>query len=273
MRKYAVAVCFFALLPVLHAQPSSPARAMSIHDLTIGGTTHVSSADLAAIDDELKQQCCGRAETQEIRERIIYAFQQRGYCQARIQRIEVTPLDLHMALAAVEVSAEVNDGQQFRLKAIQFNGNEALASDQLRQQFSIQDGELFDVEKIRRGLESLRRLYASNGYINFVPVPNNDADEAYAVIKLTIDVDEGKQFHLAGLSVDGPEPHPGDRARLIEAGKPMVDKVYDGSKIEQWWQLAATMFPAGSSLEQALELKQDQATATITALLKFPEAQ
>lgn len=272
MHKCASVVCFLILSISLSAQPNTSARAVRIHNLTIAGVSHVSSAELASIEAELKQECCDRAETQEIRERILYAFQERGYFEARISQMEVTPADTHLAPPSVDVSAGVSDGQQFRLKAIQFKRNQALSSDQLRQQFLINDADIFNVDNIRHGLENLRKLYSSQGYINLAPVPNSEADEQSGTIMLTIDVDEGKQFRLGGLLLDGEEPHAGDGAKLIEAWKPMQGKIYDGSKIEQWWQLAAAMLPPGSRLEQMLELKQDPAAGIVNALLSFPDA-
>jgi outer membrane protein assembly factor BamA len=265
MRKYAVALCFLAILPVLRAQTISAARAVRIHDLRLRGVSAVPTTDLAAIDAEIKQNCCGHAETQEMRELIVYAFQERGYIKARINEMEATPIDTHAAPPAVNISADINPGQQFKLKAIQFLGNEAIPSDQLRQQFAIEDGEIFNVGKIRQGLNNVRRLYANHGYINYAPVPNTEADEPLAAVTLTIDSDEGLQFRLGGLMLDGEEPHAGDGEKLLLAWKPMEGKPYDAQKIVEWWQLAATIFPPGSSLEQQLGLVQDRKTHTVTA--------
>ena len=270
MCKCAAVVCFLIVSLSLSAQPNTSARAVRIHNLTIGGVSHVSSVELASIEAELKQNCCGHAETQEIRQRILYAFQERGYFEARMDHMEVTPVETHLAPPSLDVSASISDGQQFRLQVIQFNGNHALSSEQLRQQFRIRDGEIFNTDEIRQGLEGLRKAYASQGYINFAPVPNTEADEQSGTITLIIDVDEGKQFRLGGLLLDGEEPHAGDGAKLLEAWKPMEGKVYDGNKIEKWWQLAATMLPPGAKLEQLLELKQDGTTAIVTARLNFP---
>ncbi|HVO61711.1 MAG TPA: hypothetical protein VMT53_12305, partial [Terriglobales bacterium] len=118
--------------------------------------------------------------------------------------------------------------------------------------------------------DDIRRLYASRGYINFTPVPNTEADEKSGFVTLTIDADEGNQFRLGGLLLDGEEPHAGDGAKLLEAWKPMEGKAYDGEKIEEWWQLAATMLPPGSRMEQLLELKQDAQSHIVTAMLSFP---
>jgi hypothetical protein len=270
MLKCALVGCFLFLLHTLYAQPNFPQRAVHIQELAISGLSNVPTSELADIEGEIKQRCCAYAETKEMKERIVYAFQERGYFEARIKSLDATPVATSEAPPAVKVAVDVSNGQRFRLKKIQFHGNEALSTDELRQQFRIEDGNLFKVEKIRQGMEDLRKLYASRGYINFAPVPNTEADDQSAMITLTIDVDEGKQFFLGGLLLDGEEPHAGDGAKLLAAWKPMEGKVYDGNKIEEWWQLASTMLPPGATLEKLLQLRQDQATGIVTALLNLP---
>ena len=270
MRRSVVVVGFLTLLSGLNAQPSSRARAACIRNLTLTGVSGVPAPELAEIEMELKQTCCQYAETQEMRERMLYTFQEKGYFEARMHHMEVTATDSHAAPPAVDIYADVSPGQRFRLKAIEFHGNEVIPSDELRQQFKIADGDIFNVEKIRQGLDDIRRLYASRGYINFTPVPNTEADEKSGFVTLTIDADEGNQFRLGGLLLDGEEPHAGDGAKLLEAWKPMEGKAYDGEKIEEWWQLAATMLPPGSRMEQLLELKQDAQSHIVTAMLSFP---
>lgn len=252
------------------AQPDASARAVSIHDLAITGASHASPTDLQAIHDELTRQCCVHAETQEIRERISYAFQDRGYLEAHINQLVVTPLALHTTPPAIAVSVDLSDGPQFKLESIKFNGEKAFSGDQLRLQFLISDADICNVEKIRQGLDRLRKLYATQGFINFAPVPNTETDDASATVTLTIDVDEGRQFRLGGLLLDGEEPHAGDSAKLIEAWKPMQGNVYDRRKVEQWWQLAATMLTLGYRMEQLLGLKQDAASGVVTGFFQFP---
>jgi hypothetical protein len=99
-----------------------------------------------------------------------------------------------------------------------------------------------------------------------------DTGDASVTASLSIYVDEGKQFRLGGLLLDGEEPHPGDRAKLVEAWKPMEGKTYNGSKIEQLWQLAATMLPPGSRMERLLELRPDATSHMVTALFILPTA-
>jgi len=79
---------------------------------------------------------------------------------------------------------------------------------------------------------------------------------------------EGKQFCLGTLLLGGQEPHADDGADLQQTWKP----IYDSSKLEQWWQPAATALPCGARLERSLELRQDPASVIVNALLRFPAA-
>ncbi len=261
----------FVAAPVF-AQPNAPTHAVSIHELAITGVSQIATADLQAIRGELRGQCCDYAETQEIRNRIVFAFQERGYFKTRINQFDVSSLDLNTIPPSISVAVEVNEGKQYRLNSIAFSSERAFSSGQLRQQFAMSDGDIFNVDEIRKGLENLRKLYASQGYINFTPVADTDVDGPSSTIKLTVDVDEGKQFRLGGLLFDGEEPRAGDAAKLLEAWRPMEGNIYDGRKIEQWWQLAASMLPPGARLERSLELRQDPASNIATALLRFPDS-
>ena len=55
--------------------------------------------------------------------------------------------------------------------------------DELRGQFPIADGDIVHVDKIRKGLEDLRRLYVSQGFIDFTPVSNTETDDASATVR------------------------------------------------------------------------------------------
>jgi hypothetical protein len=110
------------------------------------------------------------------------------------------------------------------------------------------------------------------GYINFARCLKTDADDAAATVSLSICVYEGKQFRLGILLLGGQEPHAGDGADSQETWKPMQGNVYDSSKLEQWWQAAATTLPCSARLERSSELRQDPASGIVNALLRLPAA-
>ena len=67
----------------------------------------------------------------------------------------------------------------------------------------IQPGDVFSRSKIAQGLENLRSLYASHGYVNFVCIPNTTFEDETARAYLDIDGSEGPQFHFRNFSVPG----------------------------------------------------------------------
>jgi len=105
----------------------------------------------------------------------------------------------------IALSVRVNEGRQYRLHSIQFkkNGKAIHNARDLRSLIPMADGDVFSREKITGGLENIRRAYGAVGYINFVAVPDTSFDDENSLVDLDIDIDEGKQFHLASISFLG----------------------------------------------------------------------
>src|SRR3954469_7613140 len=109
----------------------------------------------------------------ELRERLRNEFQQRGYFKAVVGNPEVIRGGDHAAPTAA-VTFPVKEGLQYHLAAMQFEyctshhcepaGSSEKAqllpqlfnSKQLRENFPIHDGEIFDISKIREGLGKLQ---------------------------------------------------------------------------------------------------------------------
>jgi len=99
--------------------------------------------------------------SKEMVERARYKLQREGYCKADVSLNDLRPIDLIGGTIALTLAIE--EGQQFHLQQIGFSGNKELPESQLRQQFEIADGDVFDVEQIRKGLEPLRDLPGLSG--------------------------------------------------------------------------------------------------------------
>lgn len=152
----------------------------------------------------------------------------------------------------IDVTYHVNLGQQYRLKRLTFvslGNSPALAfrETELRQVFPIRDGEIFNVERIRSGLEMLRKLYVSEGYINFTAVPFTDVDNRAMTVALRLNLDEGAVFRLGSLLLEGVEPAPGVGAKLLEAWKPYEGQIYSQQILENFMRENAAYFPRDAS--------------------------
>jgi len=141
------------------------------------------------------------------------AYQTKGYFKAIVgdpmTQMRDTNTGLHLPLIrkrgkAVDLTLPVEEGDRYRLAKIEFTGNKAVTNTAfLRQVFPMKDGDLFNVEIVAKGLEQLRKVYGEIGYINFTPVPDTEIDEDKHEIKLTIDLDEGKQFSVRRIEFRG----------------------------------------------------------------------
>jgi len=147
-------------------------------------------------------------------ERVRDEYQQKGYFKALVQDPKTKIRDTNSIKwykpysrshgKAVDITMPVEEGDRYRLKEIKFTGNKAIKDTTgLRRMIPMKDGDIFDVEAMRKGLKNLRDAYGQYGYINFTPVPNTEIDDEHKLITVTFDLDEGAQFFVRRIEFKG----------------------------------------------------------------------
>lgn len=133
-------------------------------------------------------------------ERVRRAYEDAGYFKVRVEgKTSWVPGG---SSEGKEIVVDVLDpGPQYRLGDVNFAGAHAFSESQLRSLFSIEPGDIFQRSVIETGLDKLHQLYESQGYVNFRVFPDARFDQDSATTNLTIDIDEGKQFHLRDIQV------------------------------------------------------------------------
>ncbi|HTM36547.1 MAG TPA: outer membrane protein assembly factor BamA [Terriglobales bacterium] len=141
--------------------------------------------------------------------------QNRGYFKANIgqpvTKIRDTghtgfhiPLLQHGPGKAMDITVPIEEGDQYRLGAITFKGNKSLSNSKaLRNVFPLKDGDIFNRKLFAKGLENLKNAYASQGFINYTPVPVPTFDEQKKSVSWEIEIDEGKQFYVRRIEFQG----------------------------------------------------------------------
>ncbi len=218
---------------------------------------------------------------QEDAERVRYYYQTKGYFKALVgdpktQIRDTNGIKWYFPFKsspgkAVDITMPVEEGQRYRLKEITFSGNKAVKNTaQLRNLFKIKDGDIFDTEAIRKGLESLRKAYAALGYINFTPVPNTDADDEKRTISLRIDLDEGKQFYVRRIEFQG---NTTTRDKVIRRELALEEgQIYNGNLWElSLLRLNQLQYFDQLKPEQDSEIKQNVQDGTVDITLKVKE--
>jgi Surface antigen variable number repeat len=101
------------------------------------------------------------------------------------------------------VTVEIDSGPQYRLDEIHFSGATVFTATELRASFSLHHGDLFDPSELRKGMESMARVYGQKGFIDMVPQPETNLDDKNLLIDVLFRVDEGKQYHVRRVEVHG----------------------------------------------------------------------
>lgn len=253
---------------LLAQTPTNQLSEETVASVDVAPGSSVSSEHLHAVAEEIQSHSYALKDfADEIAQRASYTLQRDGFFQADVAVSGTHSLGPDQSTIAVTLA--IREGRQFRLSQITFAGNKVVLESELRSQFMIANGDIFDTEKIRQGLEGMRRLYASRGYINFAPIPNTNADNEANTVSLKIDVDEGKQFHLGTLTVEGRELHPGDRQKMLSAWVPNEGQS-NWELIEQFWKDVAQCLPPDWRLEQHLEIRQDTQTSMANLKIVLP---
>jgi hypothetical protein len=196
------------------------------------------------------------------------AWQDLGYFKVEATgQLQVVSTD--STYEHVLVTIRVNRGLQYRLGDVRFrvldeDESLAFAREELRKLIPLQDGDLFDVEKIRQSLDALRSLYDSNGYIEFVATPETEVDDNTQRISLAMELQQSKQFHVGTVEVFGLKPR---KAAVLTAALKAGD-VFNRRIVDEF--VAANMpdLPKGTS-SHVLGMHKDFKKATVDIVVDF----
>jgi outer membrane protein assembly factor BamA len=196
------------------------------------------------------------------------ALNNQGYFKASV---EGTPY-LVRALPAERLyvlSVVVESGPKFKLGKIRF----ASASETplvfpealLRQQVPMQEGEVFNVSKIREGLEAIGRLYGSKGYIDATPEPDTTIDESDLLIDMLIKVDEQKPYRISKIEVLGLGPAAQKYLRIPQE----TGDVFNSILWRNFFKDNGPHLPADASQDKNLRMRKNVGNATMDVTFDF----
>lgn len=211
----------------------------------------------------------GTYSLDELQERIRQKLSDAGYYDARVMDAEQTDVRQQAGLEVVDVSVRVRCGDEYQMGEITFNGAKAYPVAQLRSQFSITKGALFNASAVSKGLEQIKNLYQSAGYANFGAVPKPEVDEDHHVVNLQIDIVEGGQLNFGQLMLDGVEPRAGAAKTLTAAWKDMEGKRYNPQQLHQWLSANTADWPKDAVAQVRTENIADPDPHLVDVLVHF----
>jgi len=231
----------------LHAQCGKDHRSnkdagILISDFTISGTQAIGATEIARITSDFIGACFDE-DSDEMEERVRASFQDRGYFTVKVESMEFKPRDPLDVPKPVMLEAEISEGPRYKLGEITFTDNHALSSKKLREQFPLKRGDLFERGRVGAGLESLRNLCVTQGFLNFSAVPETTF-ASNAIANLNISIEEGPQYHMGKLGIVAEKE---TAARLHAEWKLTEGAVYDQSYIDRYLDTNRDLLPVGFS--------------------------
>jgi len=123
-----------------------------VTDVTITGTQTISATELAGMTGELTGDCFDD-DSDEMGERVRALFQDRGYFAVDVKSVKFKAGDPLGIPKPVTVEADVAEGPKYKVGTVTFVKNRAFTAEQLRSEFPLKTGAVFERGKVARGLD------------------------------------------------------------------------------------------------------------------------
>jgi outer membrane protein insertion porin family len=151
------------------------------------------------------------------KEHIRVAYLNAGYFKAKVgdETVKIVrrggsgfrlPLVMmQMPRIDADITLHVEEGPQYRLRNVFFQGITLFKTPDalMRPLFKMGPGDVFSADKLKKGMEEMRKLYGMYGFIDFNPDPNPDFIPDTNQVDLTITADEGRQFFIRRIDFQG----------------------------------------------------------------------
>jgi len=103
----------------------------------------------------------------------------------------------------MNVTLKIDENAQYRVGSVTVTGNKEFSTELIRLQLGLTTGTICDESRLRQGLDNLRKLYGSRGYITFTPVPVHSLDDGKRVVNLVFNIEEGRRFFVNRILFSG----------------------------------------------------------------------
>jgi outer membrane protein insertion porin family len=165
------------------------------------------------------------------------AYREKGYYEAKISH-ELVPAGEH----EVNLVLNINEGGKMAIKDIEFEGNKAFSSKELRKVMETKERGFFapvawitgagklNRDVLERDLEKVAAFYYNHGYIK-AKVGEPKVDIKGDWIYITIPVQEGPEFKVAKIDMTGDLLE--DKDKLIKLLKTPKEKVYSREVLQE----------------------------------------
>jgi beta-lactamase regulating signal transducer with metallopeptidase domain len=195
-------------------------------------------------------------------------FQDRGYFKVVADHAQGQPLDLEKRRMLFIV--QVDEGEQYRTADISVVSGDAdralvIPEQELRQQFQLRTGDLFDVDQVRKGLRGIYRLYGARGYAEATVIPEFVVSDKNHSIASTMYVREGNQYRVGSFDVRGLD----SKTKALLEARMRPGSLFSGTLLNELFDQGKVALGANVSLCDVVHVKRNVEEGTADVLLDF----
>jgi outer membrane protein insertion porin family len=224
------------------------------------------------------------AKLEEDKQRLVQAYQDKGYFTAKTldQSVDIVArggrgwrlplIKPNNPGIFANIIIPVEEGRQYHLHTMNFVGVKLFRTPEvlMKPLFGMGVGDVFSTDKLRKGIENMRKLYGRFGYIDFVPEPSFDFIPNTDQIDVTLTADEGKQFFIRRIDFSGNNTTRDKVIRreiLLDEGDMFNTELWDLSIL----RLNQLGYFEVLKKEDAADMKRNPGTNTVDITLKVKE--
>ena len=165
---------------------------------------------------------------------LLPVYLSRGYLKAQFSDSQAKIVS-DGPRTVVDVSFPVKPGIQYRLTDFRWSGFSAFPTDKLQALIHLKKGQAVNAVQLDNDLEAVRKLYGTQGYLMASVKPVSTLDDSAATVAYDLQVNEGDQFHMGDLVVDGIDASAADK--LIAQWQIKKGDVFDDSYLQRFFQV------------------------------------
>ena len=128
-------------------------------------------------------------------------YLQHGYLDANVSDA-FTKTDFNSYLA--KIYYQIEEGKPYRVNniSVEFRGEE-IDLTAMREEFKLQSGKIFDVEKMRRDITAIKDAVGEKGYAFARVIPDIDKDSGRQVADITYRIELGEKVYIRDVIISG----------------------------------------------------------------------
>jgi outer membrane protein assembly factor BamA len=198
-------------------------------------------------------------------------YRERGHLRVAFQAPTAKPESLASCKDGAEVSVLVEEGVAYSWEKAEWNGNNALSSEELINALGMKAGELANGLKIDKGIDSVREAYGQKGYLMPRTVAQPCFDDTTRRVTYTVALSEGPQFHMGDLVIVGFSE--ADARGLRDKWKLKKGDVYDATYLKAFLKavipgVMTRLGPGAGRIHTDMKPDRQNLTVDVTISLK-----